>query len=82
MNLDFVAEVWDALKSHVDLNERKDAADTLVNILIDNSYETDDIKESFRGDKEVLQALKYYADQHDTDEEEEFYDEDQDDEWD
>ena len=82
MSLDFVAEVWDALKSHVDLNERKDAADTLVNILIDNSYETDDIKESFRGDKEVLQALKYYADQHDTDEEEEFYDEDQDDEWD
>jgi len=82
MSLDFIAEVWDAMRSHIDLNERKDAADTLVNLLIDNDYEANDIKESFRGDKEVLQALKYYVEQHDT--EDEYYDDDQDDkdEWD
>lgn len=80
MSLDLVAEVWDALRSHVDLNDRKDAADTLINMLIDNNYETTDIKEAFRGDKDVLGALKFYAEQHE-DEEYEEDDEDQD-EWD
>lgn len=83
MSLDLIAEVWDAMRSHIDLNERKDAADTLVNLLIDNSFEAEDIKESFRGDKEILQALKYYAEQHDMDEDDEEYydDDDQDDDW-
>jgi hypothetical protein len=82
MNLDLVAEVWDALRSHVDLNERKDAADTLVNLLIDNNFEADDIKDSFRGDKEVLKALKGYIEEHDSEDEYEDYDDDQDDDWD
>lgn len=83
MNLNFVAEVWDALRSHIDFNERKDAADTLINLLIENNYETDEIKDCFRGDKEIAGALKYYAEQHDV--EEEYEDEDEDeyqDEWD
>jgi hypothetical protein len=83
MNLDFVAEVWDALRSHIDMNERSDAADTLINLLIDNNYEADEIKDSFRGDKDINKALKYYAEQHDTEEEYEEYEEDEDQEdWD
>jgi hypothetical protein len=82
MSLDFVAEVWEVLNSHIDLNERSDAADSLVNFLIENNYETDDIKNSFRGEKEILKALKNYMS-----EQEEVYDEDEDydsdeDEWD
>jgi len=81
MSLDFVAEVWDALRTHIDLNDRSDAADTLINLLIDNNYETDDIKDAFKGDKEMLSALKGYAEQHDAEEYEE-YDEDEDqDDW-
>ena len=80
MNLDFVAEVWDALRTHIDFNDRSDAADTLINLLIDNNYETDDIKDAFKGDKEMLKALKCYAEQHDEiDEDYEEEDEDQDD---
>jgi len=81
MSLDFTAEVWDAIRSHIDFNERSDAADTLVNLLIDNNYEADDIKEAFRGDKEVLTALKGYIEEHDVEEYEEF-DEEQDEDWD
>ena len=82
MNLDFVAEVWDALRSHIDYNDRSDAADTLINLLIDNNYEASDIKDSFKNDKEVLKALKGYTDQQDGEEYEE-YDEDEDqEEWD
>jgi hypothetical protein len=83
MSLEFVTEVWDALRSHIDLNERSDAADTLINLLIDNNYETDDIKDAFRGDKEMLKALKGYAEQNDVEDDYEDYEEDSDtDDWD
>ena len=83
MNLDFVAEVWDALRTHIDFNDRSDAADSLVNLLIDNNYEAEDIKDAFRGEKEVLTALKEYMAQHDAEDSYEDYDEDDaDEEWD
>jgi len=71
MSLDVISEVWEALRLHVDMNERKDAADTLVTYLMENNYEAAEIKTAFRGDKEVAKALTYYADTHDHDEEEE-----------
>jgi uncharacterized protein (DUF433 family) len=82
MSLDFIAEVWDALRTHIDITERKEAADTLVNLLIDSGFESDEIKDSFRNDKEINGALKYYREQHESEEEyEEDFDEDEDDEW-
>ncbi len=83
MNLDFVAEVWDALRSHIDFNDRTDAADSLVNLLIDNNYEAEDIKDAFKWDKEMLTALKENLAHQDTEELYEDYDEDDaDEEWD
>ena len=83
MSLDFVAEVWDALRSHIDFNDRTDAADSLVNLLIDNNYEAEDIKDAFKGDKEMLTALKENLAHQDTEESYEDYEEDdQDEEWD
>lgn len=81
MTLNFVAEVWDALRNHIDLNERKDAADNLVNLLIENNYEADEIKEAFRGEKEILTALKDYVSEHEAEEEYEDYEDSEDDEW-
>jgi hypothetical protein len=82
MSLSFTTEIWDALRAHIDFNDRSDAADTLINLLIDNNYEASDIKDSFKNDKEVLKALKGYTDQQDGEEYEE-YDEDEDqEEWD
>ena len=83
MKLDFVAEVWDALRSHIDYNDRTDAADTLINLLVDNNYEAEDIKDAFKGDKEMLTALKENLAHQDTEESYEDYDEDEDqEEWD
>ena len=82
MSLDFVAEVWESLISHVDLNDRAEASDPLVNLLIDNDYEASDINEAFRKDKEVITALQEYTDQ--IEEEYEEYDDDtasDEDEW-
>ena len=83
MKLDFVAEVWDALRTHIDFNDRTDAADSLVNLLIDNNYEAEDIKDAFKGDKEMLTALKENLAHQDTEESYEDYEEDDaDEEWD
>jgi hypothetical protein len=82
MSLDTVSEVWEVLREHIDLNDRREAADTLVTYLIENNYEVDDIKDAFR-DKDITKALKDYADEHFQEEEYEEYDEDQDEEeWD
>lgn len=76
MNLDFTAEIWEVLRFHIDVNERKEAADNLVNLLIEHNHEAEDIKEAFRGDRDISTALKYYVDQHADDD---HYDEDADD---
>lgn len=82
MSLNFISEVWETLRYHIDPNERPDAADNLVNLLIDNNFEPDDIKDAFRGNKEITKALKYYMDQHEeAEEEDEDYDDGGDDEW-
>jgi hypothetical protein len=80
MSLDTIAEVWEALREHIDLSERDDAADTLVNFLIDNNYEIEDIKDAFK-DKDITKALKGYAEEHFPEEDEDFDEEDLD-EWD
>ena len=85
MSLEFVAEVWDALRTHIEMTDCTDAADSLINLLIDNNYEPADIKVAFRGDKELLTALKDYLAHHDTEEEyedEEYDNDSDDDEWD
>jgi hypothetical protein len=81
MKLDLITEVWEVLREHIDLNDRADAADTLVNFLMDNNYEVDEIKESFK-DKDITKALKGYAEQHFQEEEYEEYDDDDDESYD
>lgn len=84
MSLDLITEVWEVLQSHIDFNERRDAADSLVNFLIDSNYEAEDIKEAFRGNKEIITAVKDYLSQQEDDQDydDEDYDSDiDDDEW-
>lgn len=82
MSLSLITEVWEVLREHVDMSDRSEAADSLVNFLMDNNYEVDDIKDAFK-DKDITIALKGYAEQHFQEEEyEEYEDEDQDEDWD
>ena len=83
MSLIIVSEVWDVLRDHLDFSSRSDAADALVNLLIDNNFEIEEIKDAFK-DKEITAALKGYTDEHFPDEEyeeDEEYDDDQDKDW-
>ena len=62
-NIELVAECWDGVKHFLNPMDRADAADTLVTILVDHNVEPADIKEAFRGDKDVKQAVKQYEDE-------------------
>ena len=84
MSITLVAEVWRALKSEMDENNLPYAAESLINVLIDNDYEAADIKAEFRRDTVVMEALKDYVATHEDEEEdyeEEEEEEDYDDNW-
>lgn len=82
MSLGTVSEVWDILREHIDLNDRLEAAESLITFLMENNYEVDDIKNEFK-DKDITKALKEYAAQHFQEEDYEEYEEDTDeDDWD
>ena len=83
MSVDLAAAVWEELKRYIGPLDKAEAADALVNLLVDSNYDADDIRDSFRGDPEVKKALQGYLDDHDDeeiDEEEEDDDDNDDDE--
>ena len=69
MSVDLVAAVWEELKRYVGPLDRSEAADAVVSLLVDSNFDADDIRDSFRGDAEVLKALRGYLDDHDDEEE-------------
>jgi hypothetical protein len=84
MSITVIHEVWRALKTEIDETVLPDAAESLVDVLIQNDYEASDIKAEFRRDTYVMDAVKeYIASQEDEEEEyeEEEEDEDYDDNW-
>jgi len=80
MSVELSKEIWDELKRFVNPQDREEAAETLVSVLIDNDCDAADIKSVFKSDSGVKSALASYLKDHADDE----YDdeEDQDDEED
>lgn len=85
MSITVVHEVWRAIKGEIDEANLPDAAESLVDVLIQNDYEASDIKAEFRRDSDVMDAVKAYIASQEEDEEEyeeeEEEDEDYDDNW-
>ena len=69
MSVELAAAVWEELKRYVGPLDRSEAADAMVNLLIDSNFDADEIRDSFRGDAEVKRALQGYLDDHDDDDE-------------
>jgi hypothetical protein len=79
MSVDVSKEIWDELKRYVNPQDREEAAETLVSVLIDNDVGADEIKAAFKSDSEVKKALASYLKDHEE-EEEDYDDEDDEDE--
>ena len=69
MSVDLTAAVWEELKRYIGPLDRVEAADALVNLLVDSNVDADDIRDALRGDAEVKKALQGYLDDHDNEEE-------------
>jgi len=74
--IDVAADLWSELKRYISVPDRNEAADLMINLLIDNDYSAEDIKQAFKGDNDVKRALQSYLD--DTVGEEEDVDEEDD----
>ena len=78
------AEIWGELKRFVNTVDRQEAAETMVQILMDNDSDVEDIRDAFKGDSDIKRALTTYLDNDkdyteeddDEDTEEEDYNED------
>lgn len=82
---ELASTIWGELKRYVNTVDRAEAAETVVQILMDNDSDVDDIRSAFKGDSDIKRALtsyldndKDYSDDEEDDVEEEEDEEDQD----
>lgn len=73
MSLALVAEMWLVVKESIISSDRSVVADNVISMLIDHDIGPDEIRKSFRGEGDIIDALKYYMDSEDwsSDEDEE-----------
>ena len=79
MSVELSREIWTELKRYVNTVDRQEAAETLINVLIDNDVNADEIRDTFKGDSEVKRALTSYLKDHadeDEEDDEDLHDED------
>ena len=81
------SEIWGELKRFVNTVDRAEAAETVIQILMDNDSDVEDIRDAFKGDADIKRALTAYLDndkdyvEDDEDEEPEDEDYNEDDDW-
>ena len=81
MSVELSREIWDELKRYVNPQDRNEAAETLISVLVDNDVDADEIKETFKSDSEVKRALVSYLKDHEEEVEDEDEDDDEDDDY-
>ena len=79
MSVELSKEIWNELKRYVNPQDRDEAAETLVSVLIDNDCDAADIKSVFKSDSDVKSALASYLKDHEEEEDEEDDDDDHED---
>jgi len=78
------SEIWGELKRFVNTVDRDEAAETVIQILMDNDSDVEDIRTAFKGDADIKRALTAYLDndkdyvEEDEEPEDEDYNEDED----
>lgn len=78
MSAELSREIWTELRRYVNPQDRTEAAETVVSVLIDNDVSADEIRDAFKGDTEIKHALTHYLKDH-AEEEDDEDDSDQDD---
>ena len=76
MPVALASELWSELKRYISSVDRDEAADMVVNILVDNDIDIEEIKAHFKGDSEIKRALSQFTEDVEEDVEEDMEDED------
>jgi len=79
MSVELSSEIWNELRRYINTVDREEAAEVLVSVLVDNDVDPDDIRDMYKGDKEVKVALAAYIKDLSGDPDEEEYDDEDDD---
>ena len=78
MSAELAAQIWSEVKRYMNSVDASEAAETLVNVLIDNDIDAEEIKNSFKGDSDVKRALaEYLKDEEDLEEDDDLEDYDE-----
>ena len=80
MSIELSREIWSELRRYVNPQDRTEAADTVVSVLIDNDVSANEIREAFKGDAEIKRALTHYIKDHEEEIDEDDSDQDDNDE--
>ena len=75
------SEIWGELKRFVNTVDRAEAAETVIQILMDNDSDVEDIRDAFKGDTDIKRALTSYLDNDRDYAEEEEEEEEDDQDW-
>jgi hypothetical protein len=65
--------MWLAVKESIISSDRAIVADNVISLLVDHDVSVDEIRKAFRGEGDIIDALKYYVDDADA-----VYDDDED----
>ena len=80
MSVELSKEIWNELKRYINTVDRNDAAQSFVEVLIDNDIDADEIKGTFKSDSEIKKAITSYLKDHPDEEEDD--DEEYEEDWD
>lgn len=78
MPVALASEIWGEIKRYINSVDRDEAAEVLVNIMIDNDIDVEEIKSNFKGDSDIKRALTQFTEdiEEDSDDDEDYdYDE-------
>jgi hypothetical protein len=60
MSIGLISEIWKILRPNLESGDPEHAAEMLVNYMIDEDYSSTEIKNAFRGDSYIKDALEFY----------------------
>jgi hypothetical protein len=76
MPVSVASELWTEIKRYINTVDRAEAAETVVNILVDNDIDAEEIRDNFKGDTDIKRALALYLNNVEEDVDEDDYEED------
>jgi hypothetical protein len=82
--IEVTADMWTELKRFISPPDRADAADIVVNLLVDHDISYENIKSAFAGDSDIKKAIGIHASMDDVEEvedDEDDEDDDYEDDW-